>query len=84
MTCGPCYLARQEDWPRNFACMRGLEPNAVQEMSEILLARPVERRIVEPPAELEPRVTVAPKLRRVTEAAKPRPSGRRQMSSVAD
>ena len=48
MTCSPCYLARLEDCPRGFACMRGLEPGAVQEVSEILLARPVERRVPEP------------------------------------
>ncbi len=43
MTCSPCYLARMEDCPRNFACMRGLEPTIVQEVSEVFLARPVER-----------------------------------------
>ncbi len=48
MACSPCYLARREDCPRNFACMRGLEPTIVQEVSEVFLARPVERRIVVP------------------------------------
>ncbi len=45
MTCSPCYLARQEDCPRNFACMRGLEPAIVQEVSEVFLARPVEQQV---------------------------------------
>jgi ADP-heptose:LPS heptosyltransferase len=58
MTCSPCYLARLEDCPRNFACMRGLEPTVVQEVSEILLARPVATRIVESLVEPEPRVFV--------------------------
>ncbi len=48
MTCSPCYLARQEDCPRSFACMRGLEPIAVQEVSEVFLARPVERPVIVP------------------------------------
>ncbi len=61
MTCSPCYLARMEDCPRNYACMRGLEPIVVQEVSEIFLARQVERHIVEPLVEPEPPVVVAPK-----------------------
>ena len=51
MTCSPCYLARLEDCPRGFACMRGLEPTSVQEVSEVFLARPVEQlgtAVVEP------------------------------------
>jgi ADP-heptose:LPS heptosyltransferase len=60
MTCSPCYLARMEDCPRNYACMQGLEPTAVQEVSEVLLARPVARRISEPLVEPEPPVVVAP------------------------
>jgi ADP-heptose:LPS heptosyltransferase len=48
MSCSPCYLARPEDCPRNFACMRGLEPNVVQDVSEIFLARPVDPRIATP------------------------------------
>ena len=51
MACSPCYLARLEDCPRNFACMRGLEPIAVQEIAEFFLARPVERRKIAPIAE---------------------------------
>jgi hypothetical protein len=43
MTCSPCYLSRLEDCPRNYACMRGLEPTSVQEVAEVFLARPVER-----------------------------------------
>jgi hypothetical protein len=36
--------------------MRGLEPGAVQEVSAILLARPVDRQIIEPLVEPEPPV----------------------------
>jgi ADP-heptose:LPS heptosyltransferase/GT2 family glycosyltransferase len=54
MTCSPCYLARLEDCPRNFACMHGLEPTIVQEASELFLARPVSRRIVVPLVEAAP------------------------------
>ena len=43
MSCSPCYLARLEDCPRGFACMRGLEPVSVQEISEIFLAQPVKQ-----------------------------------------
>ena len=43
MTCSPCYLARPQDCPRGFACMRGLEPIAVQEVAETFLARPMAR-----------------------------------------
>ena len=53
MTWSPCYLARQEDCSRNFACMRGLEPAIVQEVSEIFLARPVEQHILSPLVESE-------------------------------
>ena len=60
MTCSPCYLARMEDCPRGFACMRGLEPGAVQEVSEILLARPVDRQVIEPLVEPEPPVAAPP------------------------
>jgi ADP-heptose:LPS heptosyltransferase len=48
MSCSPCYLARTEDCPRAFACMRGLEPIAVQEVAEIFLAQPVLRPAVTP------------------------------------
>jgi ADP-heptose:LPS heptosyltransferase/GT2 family glycosyltransferase len=41
MTCSPCYLARFEDCPRSLACLRGLEPVAVHEAAEAMLARPV-------------------------------------------
>jgi len=58
MTCSPCYLARMEDCPRNFACMRGLEPTIVQELSEVFLGRPVERHVVLPL--VEPWSVVAP------------------------
>ena len=60
MTCSPCYLARMEDCPRGFACMRGLEPGAVQEVSAILLARPVDRQVIEPLVEPEPPVAAPP------------------------
>ncbi len=53
MACSPCYLARQEDCTRNFACMRGLEPGIVHAASEFFLARPVEQRAREPLAEPE-------------------------------
>ncbi len=56
MTCSPCYLARMEDCPRNYACMRGLEPSLVQEVSEVFLARQVERPTVKPL--VEPRLPV--------------------------
>ncbi|HLY91029.1 MAG TPA: glycosyltransferase family 9 protein, partial [Acetobacteraceae bacterium] len=57
MACSPCYLARTEDCPRAFACMRGLEPIAVQEVAETFLARPVARPTVTPLVE---QVFVAP------------------------
>ncbi len=61
MTCSPCYLARMEDCPRNYACMRGLEPNAVQEeVSAFFLARPVEQRGQELLVEVERPVQKAP------------------------
>ena len=48
MSCSPCYLARMENCPRNFACMRGLLPASVHAVAERFLARPVEPRVVEP------------------------------------
>ncbi len=80
MTCSPCYLARLEDCPRGFACMRGLEPGAVQEVSEIFLARPVTRPVVEPLLEPEPPMTAPPEVLRTRPAAKPRRNRRRQVS----
>ena len=62
MTCSPCYLARLEDCPRGFACMRGLEPTAVQEVSELFLARPVERRAADPLVEPTPAVAPRPEV----------------------
>ena len=80
MTCSPCYLARLEDCPRGFACMRGLDPAAVQETAELFLARPVEPRVGEPLIEASPKaVTPAAPPKR---AAKPRRSRRRQMSTA--
>ena len=38
MTCSPCYLARQEDCPRNLACLRQLEPASVWEVCRTMLA----------------------------------------------
>ena len=38
MTCSPCYIAKLADCPRHFACMRGLEPAAVFEVCERMLA----------------------------------------------
>ncbi|MEJ0016680.1 MAG: glycosyltransferase family 9 protein [Acetobacteraceae bacterium] len=57
MACSPCYLARREDCPRGFACMRGLDPVAVQMTAETLLAQPVPRTI---PAPLVEQVFVPP------------------------
>ena len=82
MTCSPCYLARLEDCPRGFACMRGLEPTSVQEVSEILLARPVERLVVEPLVEPVPPQAAPPKVLKAKSGAKPRRSRRRQASSA--
>jgi hypothetical protein len=42
--------------------MRGLEPGAVQEVSAILLARPVDRRVIEPLVEPEPPVAAPPEV----------------------
>ena len=38
MSCGPCYLARLEDCPRNLACLRQLEPSSVWQACRTLLA----------------------------------------------
>jgi len=38
MTCGPCYLARLEDCPRNLACLRQLEPANVWQACRTMLA----------------------------------------------
>jgi ADP-heptose:LPS heptosyltransferase/GT2 family glycosyltransferase len=83
MTCSPCYIARMEDCPRGFACMRGLEPAAVQEVSEILLARPVDRQIVEPLVEPEPPLAAPPEVVKAVPKAKPRRARRRQVSSAS-
>jgi ADP-heptose:LPS heptosyltransferase len=78
MACSPCYLARQDDCPRGFACMRGLEPTAVQEVAEIFLARPVDRPVTVPLVEpiVETPVVGAAKgrRRRKEETADVRPS----------
>ena len=37
MTCSPCYLARQQDCPRNLACLRQLEPALVWQACQALL-----------------------------------------------
>jgi ADP-heptose:LPS heptosyltransferase/GT2 family glycosyltransferase len=80
MTCSPCYLARLEDCPRGFACMRGLDPAAVQETAELFLARPVAAPVGKPLIEASPKVVTraAPPKR----AAKPRRSRRRRMSTA--
>jgi ADP-heptose:LPS heptosyltransferase/GT2 family glycosyltransferase len=77
MACSPCYLARLEDCPRGFACMRGLEPNTVQAIAEMLLARPIARRI----AAAEAPADAPAKTGRTMPAAKPRRRRRRQASS---
>ncbi len=63
MSCSPCYLARMEDCPRGFACMNGLEPTAVQQVAELLLARRVKRRLAEPIIELPREVKPKPQLK---------------------
>lgn len=78
MTCSPCYLARLEDCARGYACMRGLEPTSVQEVAELLLARPVEARSVEPLVEPVPPQAAPPKVLTAKPGAKPRRSRRRQ------
>jgi ADP-heptose:LPS heptosyltransferase len=77
MSCSPCYLARQEDCPRGFACMRGLEPFAVQEVAETFLARPVERQTTVPL--IEPEVVAA-----VVAAVPEVPKVRRRRKADAD
>ena len=86
MTCSPCYLARLEDCPRNFACMRGLEPTSVQEVAEVFLARPVERKLSTPLVEPEPEIVApAPKASRArkdsSETAAERPVAPDQAAS---
>ncbi len=83
MTCSPCYLARMEDCPRNYACMRGLEPSVVQEVSEVFLARQVARRIPEPLVEPEPPVLAAP-LVGVREKGKRSRTGAKARRAVAE
>jgi ADP-heptose:LPS heptosyltransferase/GT2 family glycosyltransferase len=86
MACSPCYLARPEDCPRAFACMRGLEPNAVQEVAETFLARPVSRSAVTPLVEREfvaplpePMTAAAPIEQELpAEAASPRKAAQRR------
>ncbi len=41
MSCGPCYLTRAEDCPRDLACLRDLPPLSVHRICEMLLARRV-------------------------------------------
>jgi glycosyltransferase involved in cell wall biosynthesis len=38
MTCSPCYLAKAEDCPRGLACLTLLEPAAVYDVAERMLA----------------------------------------------
>jgi ADP-heptose:LPS heptosyltransferase/GT2 family glycosyltransferase len=42
MACSPCYLNRLSDCPRELACLRQLEPQAVFRICEAVLARPAE------------------------------------------
>jgi O-antigen biosynthesis protein len=77
MTCSPCYLSRLEDCPRNFACMRGLEPTSVQEVAEVFLARPVERKLGTPLVEPDPEiVALPPKASRARKASSEAPAER--------
>jgi ADP-heptose:LPS heptosyltransferase len=75
MTCSPCYLAKVEDCPRDLACLRGLEPTLVQEVSAMLLARPVARRVitslVEPKATPKPATGRRPSVRASSKPVKP-------------
>ena len=41
MSCAPCYLTKIDDCPRDFACMRLLEPALVHQMAQMFLARPL-------------------------------------------
>ena len=89
MTCSPCYLARLEDCPRNFACMRGLEPTSVQEVAEIFLARPVDRKLSAPLVEPKPEIVASPPkacrcvVKRQLEAPTERPDAPDQAASAA-
>ena len=83
MMCSPCYLARLEDCARGYACMRGLEPTAVQEVAEILLGRPVEARSVEALIEPAPPQAAPPEMLKRKQGAKPRRGRRRQVSSAS-
>ena len=79
MSCSPCYLARPEDCPRGFACMKGLEPMAVLEVAEQLLARRVQLRPIEPLVE-RAIVTPQPAAKPPT---KPKRGRRRQGTKVS-
>ena len=83
MSCSPCYLARTKDCPRGFACMRGLEPGAVQAVSAILLAHPVDRQVIEPLVEPAPPVAAPREELVVIPVQKLKRGRRRQMSSAA-
>lgn len=84
MTCSPCYLARMEDCPRGYACMNGLEPAAVHETAQILLARPVPRPRVEAMVEQQRPIAASPEpLQPVVPAKKPRRSRKRQAATVS-
>lgn len=48
MACSPCYIESPDGCPRNMACLRGLEPAAVFQMSQVFLATPLPARIIEP------------------------------------
>jgi hypothetical protein len=78
MTCSPCYLARQDDCSRNFACMRGLEPTIVQGVSEVFLARSVEQHAVLPLVEPVRTMLAGP-----MPEAKPKGSGGRKAGPVS-
>jgi ADP-heptose:LPS heptosyltransferase len=86
MACSPCYLARQEDCPRNFACMRGLEPASVHAIAETFLAHQVQLRTSEPLIEqayVVPAQIVDNTLTRPPAEARPRRRRSRAVTAVS-
>jgi ADP-heptose:LPS heptosyltransferase/GT2 family glycosyltransferase len=82
MACSPCYLARLEDCPRGFACMRGLEPASVHAVAELMLARPIEPATSELLAEPAPALAGTAKTVQAP-GARPRRTRRRQVRAHA-
>ena len=63
MSCSPCYLTRIEDCPRDFACLRGLAPQSVHRLCEMMLASrippPAKAVTMRPPIVTRPKPVVA-------------------------